>query len=250
MFRMLKLKPPHGWVAVAWELAIVTIGVLLALAAQQWADERSWNSKVQGTTSAIRQEVADHYYWSVEWRMVQPCVMAQIDALSRRVMASGATLNPAPTFQERSRYSFVLRLPSKEYSSSAWQAAQSDGVTSRFDPAIRKELGQMYEQSRILSELTDRNGIDYRRLLTLSRPIPLDPSVRLSLLAELDELRGRAEFVDLESGQLIDHIVRLKMVPPAEEARAAVERYGTYRFCKVHGLPMRSFDAARAPVEN
>ena len=35
MFRLLRLKPPHGWNAVIWELAIVTLGVLIALAAQQ-----------------------------------------------------------------------------------------------------------------------------------------------------------------------------------------------------------------------
>src|SRR4051812_5611318 len=35
MFRLLKFKPPRGWSAVAWELGIVTLGVLIALAAQQ-----------------------------------------------------------------------------------------------------------------------------------------------------------------------------------------------------------------------
>lgn len=43
MFRLLMLKPPHGWSAVGWELAIVTVGVLIALAAQQmvsWLTDR------------------------------------------------------------------------------------------------------------------------------------------------------------------------------------------------------------------
>ena len=33
MFRLIKLNPPNGWNAVAWELAIVAIGVLIALGA-------------------------------------------------------------------------------------------------------------------------------------------------------------------------------------------------------------------------
>ena len=41
MFRLLKLQPPHGWRAVMWELAIVTIGVVVALGAQQWAENFS-----------------------------------------------------------------------------------------------------------------------------------------------------------------------------------------------------------------
>jgi len=47
MFRMLKLNPPHGWNSVAWELAIVTVGVILALAAQQWADNLNAHSKAR-----------------------------------------------------------------------------------------------------------------------------------------------------------------------------------------------------------
>jgi hypothetical protein len=35
MFRLIRLKPPHGWNAVAWELGIVTLGVLVALAARR-----------------------------------------------------------------------------------------------------------------------------------------------------------------------------------------------------------------------
>ena len=35
MFRLLKLRPPNGWNAAAWELAIVVLGVLIALGAQQ-----------------------------------------------------------------------------------------------------------------------------------------------------------------------------------------------------------------------
>jgi hypothetical protein len=111
-------------------------------------------------------------------------------------------------------------------------------------------LSSHYEQIRLIAEHSERNGVDYRRLLTLSRPIPLDPIVRYSLLQTLDELGGRVEFMDLLSGQLIDHIVRLDMVPPANAARKEVERFGTYKYCRQQGLPLRSFAAAMTPVPN
>jgi len=53
MFRLLKVRPPHGWNAVAWELAIVTLGVLMALGAQQWADERSWRQRATAARRAL-----------------------------------------------------------------------------------------------------------------------------------------------------------------------------------------------------
>jgi uncharacterized membrane-anchored protein YhcB (DUF1043 family) len=249
MFRLLKVKPPNGWNAVGWELAIVVIGVFVALVAQEWATNRAHQAKARHSLEAIKRELANHYAWSVEWRVVTPCLLSQIDQLQQRVMSSGANLEPAPVTYEKDRH-FVVRLPAKEYETSAWNAAQLDGVVARFEPAVRTELSSHYEQVRLIAEHSERNGIDYRRLLTLSRPIPLDPVVRYSLLQTLDELRGRVEFMDLLSGQLIDHVLRLDFVPPAAVARNQVQRLGTYPYCLHQRLRLRSFAQAMTPVPN
>ncbi len=250
MFRMLRLKPPNGWGAFAWELGIVTAGVLIALGVQQWAEARNWKTKADHSTAAIRKELANHYYWSVEWRVVHPCLSAQIDRLKKRVLASGQQLDPAPIFSERDYSDYVLRLPSKDYVVSAWQSAIGDGVSSHLDPRLREELSAHYAQTQSLVPLTERNGEDYQALLSLSQPIPLDPMVRYTLLRTLDQMRGRLSFMDLQSGQLIDHIAKVEMIPPAATARAEVERFGTYKFCRAQGLPMRSFADAMKPVDN
>ena len=250
MFRMLKLNPPNGWRAVAWELAIVTAGVLIALAVQQWAEERSWNAKATHSTSAIRRELADHYYWSVEWRVVNPCLIAQIDRLKQRVLTSGPRLEPAPTFSERDFSEYVLRLPSKDYVDIAWQSAIADGVSAHLNPTLREELSAHYVQAQSLVPLTARNADDAQGLFSLSQPLPLDPMVRFTLLRTLDELRGRFGFIDLQSGQLIEHIAKVGMIPSAVAARAEVERYGTYKFCRSQRLPLRSFLDAMKPVAN
>ena len=99
MFRLFRLKPPNGWGAVAWELGIVTAGVLIALGVQQWADERSWKAKASQSLGAIRDELAKHYSWSVEWRVVAPCVRGQIEQraamLEWSVILSGVRLSMA-----------------------------------------------------------------------------------------------------------------------------------------------------------
>lgn len=250
MFRMLKLKPPNGWSAVGWELGIVTLGVLIALGAQQWAEAHSSRAKARHAASAIKQELTDHYYWSVEWRVVQPCLAAQIDRLKQRVLASGPLLDPAPVFSEPNYSDYVLRVPSKDYVSSAWQSAIGDGVSAHLDPNMREELSDHYTQTQALAPLTDRNGEDHQALLSLSQPIPIDPMVRYSLLRTLDQMRGRFTFLDIQSGQLIDHIAKVGMIPPAAAARAEVERFGTYKFCRAQRLPMRSFAEAMRPVPN
>ena len=248
MFRMLKLNPPHGWNSVAWELAIVTVGVILALAAQQWADNLNAHSKARTATAAIKSEVGDHYASAVEWRMVTPCMMAQIDRLQNRIMSSGDLLEPAPVYSEPAFPKFVLRVPSKEYDSSAWQAAISDGVTAYLPPQLRTELSEHYQQVSAFVQMTQRNSISYGSLFALSRPMPLDPGVRLTLIQLLDDLRGRVMYMDLSSGQLIEHVMRANMVPDSRVTTEAVRLSGTRLFCAAQHLPMRSLTEAAKPI--
>ena len=81
MFRQLELKPPHGWNVVAWELSIVTLGVLIALGAQQlvqWLTDRS-------TASQTRAEVTDELnsdLMSIKLRQsAEPCIDRRLSEL-------------------------------------------------------------------------------------------------------------------------------------------------------------------------
>ena len=58
MLRLLKLSPPHGWRAVLWELAIVTLGVLIALAAQQTVEDIQRRADQRALRETIDHEIA------------------------------------------------------------------------------------------------------------------------------------------------------------------------------------------------
>ena len=250
MFRMLKLNPPHGWRAVMWELVIVTLGVLIALAVQQWAENRSWDARTRLASAAIKRELADHYKWSVEWRVATPCLTAQIDRLKQRVQDSGARLEPAPTHTNPYTGKFVLRMPTKDYLSNAWQSAISDGVTSHLDDQTRDRLSAHYAIVQILVPMTWQNNNDAHILLGLGRPIPLDPTVRYSMLRTLDEIGGRIAIMDFLTAELIGHVQKLDMVPPAATVQSEVASRGIFRFCQENHLPIRSFEKAMSGESN
>jgi hypothetical protein len=226
------------------------VGVLVALAAQQWAEARTWEGKLSQSRLAIKDELAKHYSWSVEWRVVMPCVIAQVDRLRGRVEASGSILDPAPVFSEAAVPRYTIRFPTKDYSDGAWQAAISDGTAARFNPPLRRELSDHYTQAATVHAQTQDNLDDQTTLQMLGRPLPLDPIVRFNLIERLERLRGRAEFMDLQAGQLINHIGKVRMVPDHRNAIRDVERFGTYKFCKKQALPMRSFADAMRAVPN
>src|ERR1044072_5157888 len=97
MFRLVKLRPPHGWNAVAWELAIVTLGVLIALGAQQFVDGIHQRSEVRELSGALRPGLADT---RSRWEHVlnpDPCTLQWLDALDRgnATAPPGAKLNRA-----------------------------------------------------------------------------------------------------------------------------------------------------------
>ena len=239
----------QNWFAIAIELAIVTLGVLIALAAQQWAEGRAERDNMAVSIGALRDELAEHYSYAVEYRVVYPCLQVQLDRLRDRVLKSGATLNPAPTYQE-GHFRYVLRAPNKVYPTDAWQAAVNDGTTQRLEPSSRRALSGHYGRLPEIWDMTTANDASTQGFVALTYPLRLDPAMRYSIVKEIEQVRGRMETMDYNNGQIIDYIQQVGMLPPAAQARAVVARYGTYHFCKTHGLPMRSFKNAMEAVPN
>ena len=91
MFRMLKLKPPHGWNAVSWELGIVTLGVLIALGAQQFAETRNERREAAATRAAVIQEIEESLAVLELRTRAQPCVDRRLKELRAIVDQWGRT---------------------------------------------------------------------------------------------------------------------------------------------------------------
>jgi hypothetical protein len=239
----------QNWVAITIELVIVTVGVLIALAAQQWAENRNWSNTVATDKVALRDELGEHYGYAVEFRVVYPCLQAQLYGLRDRVLSSGSKLNPAPVYSEAGD-EFLFRKPIKFYPTDAWEESINDGVVQRFDPAIRRQFAGHYASLERLRTLESSNMEDEQALMALAQPMPLDPQVRYGIVERIEQLRARLQWLDTMNGQVIDYIAHIGMVPPAAEAQAVAQRYGTYRFCKAHGLPVRPFKEAMQAVPN
>ncbi len=250
MFRLLRLKPPHGWSAVLWDLAIVTLGVLIALAGDRWAEERTLHRKVEASKAAIRDELSNTYAFAVEYRTTYPCVQAQVHQLLDHVVSSGPDMDPVPIHYEQN-FHFVVRSPSKTSDTAAWNAAVNDGLMQHFEPSLRRELVGLYSEAEWVNTQVAANDVATFKLIALTHRVQLEPAVRYSVIEKLEELSGQFEYLDNNYGQLIYAIRNAGMLPPSKNAEAGTEKFsGTYLFCKTRGLPMRSFKEAAEPVAN
>ncbi len=79
----MKIKPPQGWNAVAWELAIVTLGVLIALGAQQFADNLHWQGEVRAFRKAVRAEISNNLATYTYRADENRCIESRLSELQR-----------------------------------------------------------------------------------------------------------------------------------------------------------------------
>ena len=238
------------WILVAVEGFLVFLGIYAAFQLEQWAEDRGWQSKVEASKAALRDELALHYSFAVEFRVVHPCLQGQLDLLRKRVLSSGEELQISPIFEPDGIWPFVFRKPAKFYPNDVWEEAIGDGVAQRFEREFRRRLAENYISLDTIHRLDAANTESANALMVLARPLPLDPSTRYALTREIELLSARLSHLDLLNGQLLDSVEHLEMVPSKKDTRAVTLKYGTYGFCKAQDLPMRSFEEAMQSIPN
>ena len=135
MFRLTRLNPPHGWNAVVWELAIVTLGVLIALVAQQLVDSIHQRAEVRELVDALRAEMADNRSRWEHIRASDPCTVQRLDALEQwnATAPQGAKLNRA------------YRLFLWNQHSGAWDLAKTSDTTASIPLRERLMFASLYD---------------------------------------------------------------------------------------------------------
>ena len=223
---------------LAIEIAVIVIGVLIALGAGQLVEAWNWQRKVAVGEQQLLQEARFNIQYAAEQVTVQPCLDAQLRALRDRVLASGSTLQPAPAYAD-AMGSFVYRMPSRPYEDAIWQALNNDGTSVHMQDSRRQILSTIYSATDILRELTAAADLMGGRLMSLSHPLPLDPGTRATLVAGLEEQRARSSLQSLVAGQLLGAYRDYGTLPATlDEALASS---GTIAFCREHGLPLQDW---------
>ena len=240
--RWRRLSPSMGWKAFWSEIVIVVLGVVIALAANEAMQDWSWRGKVTDGKARLLDETANVFEWSAEQYSTQPCIQAQLDRLTRRLLDSGDLLEPAPTYSEPSdpHYArFVVRLPYRPWHMPTWESLVADGTATRFSSqaqAVYSNLATLTDVNRDLRIESNRSA---GRLLALSHPIPLDASARREFLVDIEALRRQTD--GMVTGALMSNLESAGLASAPESVDAFLSRSGTVTFCTEHGLPLRDW---------
>ena len=258
--RWRRFSPSMGWRAFWSEIVIVVLGVVIALAANEAVQDWNWRNKVTDAEVRLQDDIAWAFLWSAEKSAGQPCVDAQLAAMSRKVLESGDTLQPMPVVTSLDLQR-VVYMPNRPWRFPVWGALLADGTAPHFGTQRQALFGRISDGLALSRESQSEERRLGGRLLLMRDAIPLDPGVRTSLLADINNMRSITAYEGLNARQRMRLIADAGLAPP----EATVERFlnasgkhwpgadfsGMPHFCKTQGLPIGDWrDYRKQPAMN
>ena len=245
--RWRRFSPSMGWPAFWSEILIVVLGVVIALTANEAVQQWNWRNKVAEAETRLQGDITWAFLWAAEKSVSEPCVDAQLAALSRTVLESGDTLAPVPTISTLAGEA-VVRMPSRPYRFPVWEALLGDGTASHFSPqrlAILGRISNEVAQARAYEAETRALG---GSLLVMRDPLPLDPMVRAELLTRINALRSVWQYERMYARQHMRLIADAGNAPSEEIVERFLNRDGRHpsgndysgmpHFCRTNELPL------------
>lgn len=175
------LKPMHGWRAFVGEIAIIVIGVLIALAAQQVVESWSWQQKVAAAEQTMNEEIKNSLLGVAELNRLEKCSTTQLKGLQDAIVSgdqakAGQILRRATAFG-------VSRL----WADNAFEATLSAQVSDHLGAAKLKSYSQVYQMIRQIRKIQEANQSSFSNLGVLYF-LPKHPTSVENRYAQLREV--------------------------------------------------------------
>lgn len=193
-------RPLHGWRAFAGEVGTIVLGVLLALAADQYVDHMDRQGVAKDTLEAVRAELAHSAGAFDERVVVQQCLDRRLKQLDT-IVAEARRTGRIPDISE------IGRPPARPLQSSVWDSAVSTDVVADFDAKQRDDLSIIYAQaSTYYDDVIDEHEMWSTLALLEHSPGPIDGALLAEIAGALARLHFRSLLNGVDAQQLRDRI--------------------------------------------
>jgi hypothetical protein len=178
-------KGLHNWGELAREIAIIVVGVLIALFFEQLVERWNWEHKVRVAEDAMQREIFfDDGPEMIQRVSIQPCINAQLDAI-RSAVETGRPRQEIGTLIDR------LYLPFVTYDSIAQRNATASDVPTHMSKAQDDLWTQAYGMMPMVDATNAAETIDAARLNALKRTGgPLSDAEQIQLLQAVETVRA------------------------------------------------------------
>ena len=161
-------KPLHGWRALAGEVGIIVLGVLIALSFDQLVDAWQWREKIDRAENSMRIELADDNGPQAYARaLIGQCLDHQIKKLR-----DGAGTMPADQLR---KFAAAYSPPFRTWDSEAWKVVVASDIGSHMGSDRLIAWSSPY---RIIPALSEEDQREARLVIEMRGSLPAsgDPS--------------------------------------------------------------------------
>ena len=203
------IKPWFDWQENAREIAIVVIGVLIALLAQQAVDGWEWAHKVKVSEAAIRHELLSDDGPEVYQRVaLHPCMQARLEQIRAAVEANR-------TRSEIARLVAEYKVVFVTYDRIAYESAIASQVSTHMDQAALDLFTVPYTTLPAMDAANRQEAVDLARLRGLKRTGgPLNQAEESQLLWAVEALRNDDNMIYAAATSALPAIRRIGPLNP------------------------------------
>ena len=138
-----KPKPSHNWREFLVELGTITLGVMIALAAEQAVEWVHWHNRVAEARSVIGNELGRVMAQGIERVREEQCAEQRLNAL-------GAILDEATRKGALPPVAAIGEPHNRSWPDDVWQTTMASDTATHFPPDQLNELGRVYAAVRKL----------------------------------------------------------------------------------------------------
>lgn len=199
----------QNWFAVLVDFLIVVVGILMAFQITTWSEQRNAIAQLEQAETGLQIDLLNNYFNAKERTTFTQCRKEQVGQLSNKLLESGdewQSVAHNDADNSHRAIPIVLRSASRTWGSSGWDAELNRGTLSVMDNDRRKQLEQLFAQTKSASNLEEQILTLQARVNVLGQNLRLSRSERLrylEVLAEIDEKSVRLERI---SEQIIEAI--------------------------------------------
>ena len=178
----MKVHPPKSvdsWREFLVEIAIIVIGVALALAAEEVVSNYHTDKEVAVVQESLNDELADSLFASLERIRHAPCeerALARLDAVAHQ--SGSGVIGELPT------------PPVRLWGSAAWDAAVASGIVEEMPHDERHAYSVLFNLVRTMKEWNGRERELWAVVRAYGRTAPATPDARHRLAEAVSQLRS------------------------------------------------------------
>ena len=177
-------KPLHGWREFLHEIAIIVLGVLIALGLEQMVTSSHDRAGASETRASIRGEIADNLKMTLRRQRTEICVQ-------RRLREIAAFLDATAEGQHSLRPTWIGAPYAPLAGEAAFKSAQSAGKFFLLPQGEQQRIDVFYVDGADFNEQNTREWYDWAQLRSLTTPgTQLTESEITRLRQALQDARG------------------------------------------------------------